>query len=108
MQPQNPRGTGREIRPLRQLAHRRPAGRQLLLLPLGLRQTLRGVSSLCAGGGRARQGRADSNPRITFGKCVEQDGKACLPVNLTVHHALADGLHVARFFEAFEQRTREF
>lgn len=51
---------------------------------------------------------ADSNPRITFGKCVEQDGKACLPVNLTVHHALADGLHVARFFEAFEQRTREF
>lgn len=51
---------------------------------------------------------ADSNPRITFGKCVEQDGKAFLPVNLTVHHALADGLHVARFFEAFEQRTREF
>ena len=51
---------------------------------------------------------ADSNPRITFGKCVEQGGRACLPVNLTVHHALADGLHVARFFERFEQRAREF
>ncbi len=46
---------------------------------------------------------ADSNPRITFGKAYEQDGKYLMPVDLTVHHALADGIHMAKFFQAFEQ-----
>lgn len=50
---------------------------------------------------------ADSNVRITFGKFFEQDGKVLMPVNLTAHHALADGIHIARFFEEFERRTNE-
>lgn len=49
----------------------------------------------------------DSNVRITFGKFFEQDGKTLLPLNLTVHHALADGVHIAKFFEGFERRSRE-
>lgn len=44
---------------------------------------------------------ADSNVRITFGKYFEQDGKILLPVDLTAHHALADGIHLARFFKNF-------
>ena len=51
---------------------------------------------------------ADSNPRITFGRFFSQDERVLLPVNLTVHHALADGLHVARFFAELERRAAEF
>lgn len=50
---------------------------------------------------------ADSNPRIAFGKAYEQDGKYLMPVDLTVHHALADGIHMAKFFQAFEQNCKE-
>ena len=50
---------------------------------------------------------ADSNPRITFGKAYEQDGKYLIPVDLTAHHALADGIHLAKFFQAFEQKCKE-
>ncbi len=43
-----------------------------------------------------------SNPQITFGKAYWQGEKYLLPVSLTVHHALCDGLHMAKFYEAFE------
>ena len=43
---------------------------------------------------------ADSNPRITWGKYALRDGRLCLPVTLLANHALADGLHIAHFFEA--------
>ena len=43
---------------------------------------------------------ADSNPRITWGKYEPRDGRLSLPVTLLVNHALADGLHIAQFFEA--------
>ncbi|MBE6928486.1 MAG: chloramphenicol acetyltransferase [Ruminococcaceae bacterium] len=49
---------------------------------------------------------ADSNVRITFGKAYEQDGKYLLPTDLTVHHALADGVHIAKFFQKFEENCR--
>lgn len=48
---------------------------------------------------------ADSNVRITMGKYFHQGGCVFLPVNLTAHHALVDGLHIARFFEGFERRA---
>lgn len=48
---------------------------------------------------------ADSNPRITFGRFFEQDGRILMPVSLTVHHALADGRHMAAFFETFDRYT---
>lgn len=46
---------------------------------------------------------ADSNPRITWGKYLEQDGKILIPVSLLCHHALVDGLHIARFYEKLKQ-----
>ena len=55
-----------------------------------------------------------SDPRSNWGKYVTRDGRTTLPVTLTVHHALADGLHISRFFQNLEnelavlaQRWRE-
>ena len=45
----------------------------------------------------------DSAPKITFGKITESAGRSTMPVSIHVHHALADGLHVAQFVERFEQ-----
>ena len=41
----------------------------------------------------------DSHPRISWGKYQEENGRVTLPVTLYVHHALADGWHISRFFE---------
>ena len=41
---------------------------------------------------------ADSNPRITWGKYYEKNGKIVLPVSILCHHALVDGKHIADFF----------
>ena len=49
----------------------------------------------------------DSNPRIILGRVFEENGKYLLPVSLTVNHALADGLHMSRFFENLERIARE-
>ena len=45
----------------------------------------------------------DSNPRINWGKYVSRDGRITLPITLTVHHALADGLHISRFYENLDR-----
>lgn len=44
----------------------------------------------------------DSNPRISWGKYVTANGRTTLPVSLFVNHALADGLHISRFFVNLE------
>ena len=40
-----------------------------------------------------------SDPRSNWGKYVTVNGRTTLPVTLTVHHTLADGLHISRFYE---------
>jgi len=45
----------------------------------------------------------DSAPRITFGKMTETGGLRTMPVSIHVHHALADGLHVAQFVGHFQK-----
>jgi chloramphenicol O-acetyltransferase type A len=45
----------------------------------------------------------DSFPRISWGKLLSRDGRDLVPVNFQLHHALADGLHVARFIELLER-----
>jgi chloramphenicol O-acetyltransferase type A len=49
----------------------------------------------------------DSAPLITFGKITETDGRRTMPVSIHVHHALADGLHVAQFVEHFQRCLNE-
>lgn len=45
----------------------------------------------------------DSVPCITFGKITEAEGRRTMPVSIHVHHALADGLHVAQFVEHIQK-----
>jgi chloramphenicol O-acetyltransferase type A len=45
----------------------------------------------------------NSAPQITFGKITEVGDRFTMPVSIHVHHALADGLHVAQFVAQFER-----
>jgi chloramphenicol O-acetyltransferase type A len=49
----------------------------------------------------ALPGGTDSIPRIVFGRCARSGRRMTMPVAVEVHHALVDGLDVARFFERF-------
>jgi chloramphenicol O-acetyltransferase type A len=49
----------------------------------------------------------DSIPRIVFGKATERPRRVSMPVAVEVHHALVDGLDVARFLERFQTRLQE-
>ncbi|MDH3713207.1 MAG: CatA-like O-acetyltransferase [Gammaproteobacteria bacterium] len=46
----------------------------------------------------------DCVPRITWGKIVQHPGAWRLSVAIQVHHALVDGLHLGRFYEALRSR----
>lgn len=48
------------------------------------------------------RGRGDDRPKIAFGRFKEEGGRLLMPVCIDVHHALCDGVHVGRFFEAFQ------
>jgi chloramphenicol O-acetyltransferase type A len=48
----------------------------------------------------------DSIPRIVFGRCTPEDGRVMMPMAIEVHHALVDGLDVARVVKAFETLCR--
>lgn len=50
---------------------------------------------------------ADSNPRITFGKYFAQEGRVLMPVSLLCNHALADGVHLAAFYQALDRELGE-
>ena len=49
-----------------------------------------------------RIGQEDSIPKIVFGKYQKQGDALQMPVNVEVHHALADGYHVGLFFEKLQ------
>ena len=49
----------------------------------------------------------ESNPRITWGKYQADDkGRMMMPLSVLVHHALADGIDIAKFYEAFNQQMK--
>lgn len=50
----------------------------------------------------------DCIPRTSWGKIVERDGRFDMAMTLQIHHALADGLHVAQFFEAVGAALNDF
>lgn len=51
---------------------------------------------------------ADSNPRITWGRYEKQGSAAVLPVSILCHHALADGRHLAQFYERLKEELEHF
>ncbi|MDI6756891.1 MAG: chloramphenicol acetyltransferase [Endomicrobiia bacterium] len=46
--------------------------------------------------------KVDSVPRLAWGKYYSDGGLLKLPFSAQVHHALMDGIHVAKFFAALE------
>lgn len=56
--------------------------------------------------GNARRGGGESIPKVVFGGHGERDGRRRMPVAIQVHHALVDGLHVARYVERLERELR--
>lgn len=44
----------------------------------------------------------DSIPRITWGRFTEVHRRVIMPLSVQVHHGLADGYHVGRFFELLQ------
>ena len=44
-----------------------------------------------------------SSPKITFGKVIESNDGLKMPVSVHAHHALMDGIHVAQFFNEFQE-----
>jgi len=47
----------------------------------------------------ALNGGKDSVPRVVFGKCEQRGDRWLMPVAVEVHHALVDGLDVARYLD---------
>ena len=45
--------------------------------------------------------KSDSIPRVVFGRCMREGKRMKMPVSVEVHHALVDGLDVARFIDRF-------
>ena len=49
----------------------------------------------------------ESNPRFTWGKYQKNsEGRMMMPLSVLVHHALADGVHIAKFYDEFEKQMK--
>ncbi len=46
-------------------------------------------------------------PIVTWGRFSEREGRLEMPVTIELHHAAADGFHLARFFRELERRGNE-
>ena len=52
-------------------------------------------------------GGEDANPRFVWGKYqTDAAGRVTMPLSVLVHHALADGLHIAQFYAAFDRQVK--
>lgn len=51
---------------------------------------------------------ADCIPRIAWGKIRNSNDCWTMPVNIQVHHALVDGLHLAKFYEMLRKNLKNF
>jgi chloramphenicol O-acetyltransferase type A len=43
-------------------------------------------------------------PRMVFGKLTEEGGRRLIPHSVEVHHAIADGLHVGKYFNLLQEK----
>lgn len=50
----------------------------------------------------------DSNPRITWGKYTEENGRAVMPVTVLCNHALVDGAQIGAFFAELSRLLESF
>jgi chloramphenicol O-acetyltransferase type A len=54
-----------------------------------------------------RLGQPDSCPKIVLGKFHQAGDRFLMPVSVSGHHALMDGIHAARFFQKYEKFSEE-
>lgn len=55
-----------------------------------------------------RLNKGDSIPKIVTGKLYQRGDDFLMPVSVSGHHALMDGLHAGEFFQLYEELSREF
>ena len=55
-----------------------------------------------------RLGSDDSCPKIVLGKFSEESGRVVMPISVSGHHALMDGIHAGMFFEKYEHYASTF
>lgn len=46
-------------------------------------------------------------PVIVWGKYQKEGGKLIMPISMNIHHAVADGFHVSRFFNEIQEYINE-
>jgi chloramphenicol O-acetyltransferase type A len=51
---------------------------------------------------------SDSIPRVVFGRCTRDAARMQMPVGVEVHHAVVDGVDVAKFIERFQAELDAF
>lgn len=51
---------------------------------------------------------ADSNPRITWGKYFEQNGRLLIPLSTLCNHALMDGRQLSAFYRHMDEELSAF
>ena len=49
----------------------------------------------------------DCNPRIVFGKYIQEKEKTLMPLHIQCNHALVDGYHISEFYRIFQQINDE-
>ncbi len=49
----------------------------------------------------------EGNPLIAFGKAVWKDDRFIMPISVSVHHALMDAVHIAKYFDLFQELLNE-
>ncbi len=54
-----------------------------------------------------KYGDGESVPKISFGKMFVKEDKWFMPVAVYVHHGLADGYHVSKYFEVYQKLMNE-
>ncbi|MFC2095573.1 CatA-like O-acetyltransferase [Candidatus Bipolaricaulota bacterium] len=58
------------------------------------------------GFGITRRPKDDCIPLLAYGRVKDERDQFTLPIHLNFHHALVDGLHIARFAEHIEEEAR--
>ena len=47
-------------------------------------------------------------PVVTWGKYISQNDKIIMPLTMNIHHAVADGFHLCRFFTEIQNLLNSF
>jgi len=59
------------------------------------------------GFGITRRPKSDCIPFVAYGKVKDERDRSTLPIHLNFHHALIDGLHIARLAERIEEEAHD-